>query len=145
MTKREDGAARIGFDFIERQDELQVVTGIVMDPVNVDSFGNKIPDAELIERIAFGFMESFQRVGTDHARETKDGPTLVNQQLVVVESFIARTEQKIGNAVVPQGAWVLSVRVLDDQVWERVRSGELNGFSLEGVFVRVKIEKKKAA
>ncbi len=139
----ENAAARIGFEILERQDELQVVTGIVMDPENVDAFGNQIPDRDLIERIAFGFMEQFQRIGTDHARQSAEGPTLVNPQLVVVESFIARTEQKIGNAIAPRGAWILSVRVLDSEVWERVKRGELNGFSLEGVFVRVKIEQSK--
>ena len=129
----------------ERQDEKRVVTGIVMDPKNVDSFGNRIPDQDLIERIAFGFMEKSQRIGTDHAKGA-DGTTLANISLVIVESFINRNVQRIGNRKdVPVGAWVLSVRVNDDAQWERVVRGDLTGFSLEGVFVRVPIAKKKAA
>ncbi len=143
-TKR-SAAVRVGFEIIERQDDKQVVTGIVMDPENVDAFGNQITDVELIERIAFDFMAKFQDVGTDHASK-KGSP-----ELVVVESFIARTELKIGRNTVPKGAWVLSVRVMLDKIWDRVKRGELNGFSLEGVFVRVPIKqahkprKKKAA
>lgn len=138
------GAACLGFEIIDRQEDKQLVTGIVMDPVNVDAFGNRIPDAELIERIAFDFMAKFQDVGTDHTSKRGDS------KLVVVESFIVRTEQKIGNAIVPAGAWVLTVRVMDVKIWERVKRGDLNGFSLEGVFVRVPIKKtesqqKKAA
>lgn len=136
---KRSGAVRIGFEIIERQEDKQLVTGIVMDPVNVDAFGNRISDEELIERIAFGFMAKFQDIGTDHASKRGD------PKLVVVESFIARTEQKIGNAIVPKGAWVLTVRVMDVKVWERVKRGDLNGFSLEGVFVRIPIKKKAEA
>jgi hypothetical protein len=135
-TKR-SGAVKISFEIIERQEDKQLVTGIVMDPVNVDAFGNSIPDPELIERIAFGFMAKFQDIGTDHASKRGD------PELVVVESFVARGEWKIGNATVPEGAWVLTVRVMDEKTWERVKRGELNGFSLEGVFVRVPIKKTK--
>ena len=35
---------------------------------------------------------------------------------------------------VPQGTWMLSVKVDNDDVWSKVKSGELKGFSIEGHF-----------
>lgn len=140
---RSVGAKRFSCKILHRQEELRVVTGIVMDPVNIDAFGNRVPDKDFIERVAFGFMERFQRVGTDHKLSSAGG-TVVNPKLVVVESYIARQKHKVFGTEVPEGAWILSVKVLDDEVWDRVKRGELNGFSLEGVFVRVPIAKKKA-
>ena len=35
----------------------------------------------------------------------------------------------------PVGTWFVTMRVLNDEVWERIKSGELKGLSIEGYFV----------
>jgi len=35
----------------------------------------------------------------------------------------------------PKGTWFVSMRVNNDEVWERIKSGELKGLSIEGYFV----------
>jgi hypothetical protein len=45
----------------------------------------------------------------------------------VVESFIARDDDPI---FVP-GSWVMAVHIPNPEIWELVKSGELNGFSLQ--------------
>ena len=35
----------------------------------------------------------------------------------------------------PVGTWFVTMRVLSDEVWERIKSGELKGLSIEGYFV----------
>ena len=35
----------------------------------------------------------------------------------------------------PVGTWFVTMRVLNDMVWERIKSGELKGLSIEGYFV----------
>ena len=35
----------------------------------------------------------------------------------------------------PVGTWFVAMRVLNDEVWERIKSGELKGLSIEGYFV----------
>jgi len=35
----------------------------------------------------------------------------------------------------PKGTWFVTMRVLNDDVWERIKSGELKGLSIEGYFV----------
>jgi hypothetical protein len=48
----------------------------------------------------------------------------------------------------PKGTWFVSMRVNNDEVWERIKSGELKGLSIEGYFVDkmetlAKTDKKK--
>jgi hypothetical protein len=58
-----------------------------------------------------------------------DGKTY---EAFVVESFVARD----GDPDFIPGAWVAGVHVKDEELWGRIRNGELNGFSLEGLALR---------
>lgn len=56
----------------------------------------------------------------------------------VVESWIVEDKDKDKSAKynfnVPQGTWMVSMKVENDEVWEAVKSGEVKGFSIEGYF-----------
>ena len=34
----------------------------------------------------------------------------------------------------PKGTWMVSMKVLNDEVWKAVKDGEVKGFSIEGYF-----------
>jgi hypothetical protein len=34
----------------------------------------------------------------------------------------------------PKGTWVVKMKVLDEKVWDEIKQGKLNGFSVEGWF-----------
>jgi hypothetical protein len=40
----------------------------------------------------------------------------------------------------PEGTWFLGARVNNDEVWNKIKAGEVKGFSVEGVF-KYKVEK----
>jgi hypothetical protein len=61
----------------------------------------------------------------------------VNGQVKVLESYLAPTDFTIGELAVRKGTWLLAVRVLSDELWERVKSGDLTGFSIGGSARRV--------
>ena len=65
----------------------------------------------------------------------------------VIESVVFTKEKTevmgIPEGVLPEGWW-LGVQVLDSETWEKVRKGEYNMFSIEGVAKREPIEKKTA-
>ncbi len=107
-------------------DELQVVWGEVYAPGFPDSQGDFMT-AETIREMAYGFMKksALDSIDTNHSRE-KNG-------CYIVESFIARED----DAVFIPGSWVIGVKVPDQDVWAMVKSGDLNGFSIDGVGVRV--------
>jgi hypothetical protein len=57
--------------------------------------------------------------------------------LTAVESWIVESEQdksRMYNLNVPMGTWMVSMKVLNDEVWEQVKSGVVKGFSIEGYF-----------
>jgi hypothetical protein len=105
--------------------EEQVVFGEVYAPGFPDSQGDFMSPDE-IKKMAYNFMRkgALSNIDTNHT-QTPNGS-------YVVESFIARDDDPV---FIP-GSWVLGVKVPDQGVWQMVKSGELNGFSLDGFGVR---------
>lgn len=79
-----------------------------------------------------GFIQNFNIM---HDPEQK------TSGLTIFESFITNTDRGIkpmkGFEDAPEGSWFLTAKVDDDAVWEKVKSGEVKGFSVEGVFQQV--------
>jgi DNA adenine methylase len=105
------------------------VLGIVLEPEVVDAQGD-IYSAEEIRAAAHRFMEDFGGLGLMHRLR-------VNGQVKVLESFLAPTDFVVGDLAVRKGTWLLAVRVLSDELWERVKTGDLTGFSIGGSARRV--------
>ena len=36
---------------------------------------------------------------------------------------------------VPKGTWMVSYKINDDSTWQKIKAGELNGFSIAGQFI----------
>lgn len=133
---------RRSFNFLDRQDIdgwERIVTGVVADPETVDSYGNII-DAETIRRAALQFMEYFQNMGVNHDKGPDGQSVILNDQIKILESWITREESVINGQLVPAGAWVLTVRIVDDEIWAGVLSGEFIGFSLEALCKRIPLD-----
>lgn len=106
-------------------DELQVVYGEVYAPGFPDSQGDFMTLRE-VQKMAHRFLAKGAVDAVDQMHDNvKTGST-------VVESFIAREDDSI---YLP-GAWVVGIHIPNRELWNKVKSGEYNGFSLEGpVFV----------
>ncbi len=104
---------------------LRVVTGPVLIPDVVDLQGD-FEFAEDIQKAAHGFMEDARNIGEMHTKFGKIG--------VPVESWLLRDFMFVDTGkefkIFPPGTWMMSVHVTDDKVWEKVRNGELTGFSI---------------
>lgn len=123
MLKRESDSSVL----IKKADEeLQIVWGEVYAPGFPDSQGDYMT-AETVRKMAYSFMQksALGSIDTGHTRQTNGS--------YIVESFIARE----GDPVFIPGSWVVGVHVPDTSVWGLVKSGELNGFSLDGMGIRV--------
>jgi hypothetical protein len=57
----------------------------------------------------------------------------------VVESWIIEDEKQDKSAKygfnLPKGTWMISMKVNNDDIWNKVKAGEVKGFSIEGYFV----------
>lgn len=105
-------------------DELQIVWGEVYAPGIPDSQGDFM-SAEEIRKMAYDFMlqGKQQMVDVNHDNQLYG--------CCVVETFIARDDDSV---FIPQ-SWVVGVCIPDATLWGMVKSGELNGFSLQGLAV----------
>jgi len=88
---------------------------------------------ETVKRASELFLE--QKRTSDHTFEHQSRVTDVH----VVESWIVQDpdmdKSKAYGLSVPEGTWMVRVRVDNEEVWESVKSGEVRGFSIEGYFV----------
>lgn len=100
----------------------------------VDWSGDVVSDADNLEKAAHDFILKSRAADLNHNR------TPVGE---VVESFVF-TPDKIEKLGVPEGilpacGWIVTMRVNDDAVWARVKSGELKALSVGGRGARTPI------
>lgn len=73
-------------------------------------------------------------------------PTLSLQGVTIFESFISDKSRGIqpmkGFEDLPDGTWFISAKVENPDVWAKVQSGEVKGFSVEGIFSYMKKPKQ---
>jgi len=108
--------------------EERFVLGIVLEPETVDS-QKDIYSAEEVRQAAHKFMEEFGNVGLMHKVN-------VNGKVKILETYLTPCDCTIGKQDVKEGTWMLAVRVVDDELWKAVKSGDLAGFSIGGSAIR---------
>lgn len=107
---------------LKRDEEQQIVYGVVYEPDVVDAHGDFM-DADEIEKAAHVFLKEFRNVDKQHDFTSKVGE--------VIESYIAPADFELGGQTVTKGTWMMAVKVVDD-VWTGIQKGEFTGFSLAG-------------
>jgi len=131
-------------EIVKMQDvnnEKRIVTGIAM-----------IPDKKILRRTADGqdYFVFFSKETVKRSselflmRSNHTGTTLEHNKFIpdgvsVVESWIVDNPQQdksmsLGFKDVPKGAWMVSYKVDNDEVWENIKSGKVLGFSIEGTY-----------
>jgi hypothetical protein len=105
--------------------EMQVVWGEVFAPGIPDSQGD-VMDVDDIREMMFRFMKADRLKKIDVRHSTAESGA------AVVECFQARD----GDPDFIPGSWVLGVWC-PSEVWAEVKKGDLNGFSLDGMGIRV--------
>ena len=98
----------------------------------IDSQGDWIRPDEL-RKAAWDFMrKSFMKKGRTIGNQHKE-----DAEATVVESYITPVDMEVEGELWKAGSWVVSVKVDDESLWQRVESGELNAFSLGGKGLRI--------
>ena len=107
--------------------ELRIVYGEVYAPDRPDAQG-EFMRAEEIQKMAHEFARAGRMASIDLMHDNKiiEGPC-------IVESFIARK----GDPDFIEGAWVIGMHVPNDDVWAKIKKGEINGFSMEAIVTRI--------
>ena len=79
---------------------------------------------ESVRQFAYGFMINGFDIDLDHDNVS------VTAGVRIIESFIAGENDSRGFT---EGAWVVGIHVLDDDIWNDILTGELNGFSYQAL------------
>jgi hypothetical protein len=86
---------------------------------------------ESIEKMSQDFMKEYRQyeVKTDHE-------DVANEVCVVESWLVADSYKDKANALginVPEGTWMVAMKVNNIETWDRIKSGELKGFSVESM------------
>lgn len=127
--------------FAITNEEKQLLTGVVMladTPIyRKDENGEEFYvtfTKDIIEKMAFRYMKNqfSQNVNLEH------DPGREVEGVFLVESYLFDEDRgvKIPDFIgdVKPGSWIATFKVDNAEVWERVKKGEFEGFSLEGNF-----------
>ena len=104
----------------EKDSRKQIATGIVLEPYHVDKQGDWLTPEGIenmfSEEVDHGVMHSV--FPDDHSK--------------IVRNEVIEEPEKIGGQEFPAGTWVVSRKYKDDDLWNLVEEGVLNGFSMGG-------------
>ena len=121
---------------ILKAEEERYVLGIVLEPNDGKAGAPLDPDAqsdvysaEEIREAAHKFLADFRNLGLQHKE-------FISGAAKVVESYISPTDFSVGGVKIRRGTWLLAVKVIDDALWDAVKSEKLTGFSIGGSAVR---------
>lgn len=112
-------------DFIQIKkidEERQIVYGEVYAPNLIDTHGAMMLPED-VEIMAHRFMQLAHirnAIDTNHDQKPNGS--------YPIESFIARNHPDY-----EEGAWVLGVKVTDTNLWQAIKSGKLNGYSMQSM------------
>jgi hypothetical protein len=90
--------------------------------------------AETIKKLQQKFMleKLLDKTNVEHGRKFLNGVS-------VVESWIVddpkKDKQQVFGMDYPKGTWMISMKIEDDAIWQKVKDGKLNGFSVQGYFL----------
>lgn len=120
------------FEIKKSSEEKRLAFGWASVANIVDSQGDVI-DAEELEQAAYNFVRFYREGGEMHER---------GGCAELVESIIF-TPEKLKALGLPENTlppcWWIGFYVTDDEVWNKVKSGEYSMFSIEGKAIREEI------
>lgn len=108
---------------IVRADYKRVVFSEILIPDTPNAYGD-ISSAAAIEEFAYQFAMQGYGIDVNH-----DNVNVMGGKAVVVETFIARA----GDPDFIVGSWVVGMKILDDNLWQEIVKGNINGYSYEAM------------
>jgi len=126
VATKKSTSSELRFEIQKSNSAQHIVSGIVYAPNEVDSHG-EYATAEAITEGMLSFMESTQLIRLNHEEPLN---------CCVLECFQAGEDTHKEGTLIPAGAWWLSVRVRDPDVWQAIIDEEITGFSMAGLASR---------
>ena len=120
-----------GIEIVKIDKDRRMVYGVFLVPEEADHDGDVI-SMDDVEKVAHKFMADYRTIDEMH-EDVIDAD--------IVESAIAWADGlEYYGKVIKKGSWFGGVKVYDNDVWEKIKSGEYKGFSVRISGVRQPIE-----
>lgn len=121
-----ENVTKLDVAFKDVNSDKMIATGVVYVPDVLDTHDEMMLAAD-VELMAHRFMGTLKNNQID---------LMHNNRLVkatAVESFIVCADHPI----YPEGAWVLSIKIEDPELWADIKCGKFNGFSVETFITKI--------
>jgi len=127
--------------FAFSDDEQMIVTGpaMVPDQLILRKDENGVPfhvffSKDTVKKIAQKFFEYNKQNNTDinHDDDITTNNTLLESWIVTDPKM---DKSKAMGFEVPEGTWMASYKINNEETWNQIKAGELNGFSVAGQFI----------
>lgn len=139
MDSLSNNGYRMSWSFSE--DDQMIITGPAMIPNSLiarkDQLGNTFHvyfSQDTIKKIAQKFLANADNNNTDINHDDN-----VTNENTLLESWIVENPQidkaKTLGYNIPSGTWMVSYKINNKETWNKIKSGELNGYSVTGNFL----------
>jgi hypothetical protein len=130
-SKKFTGEQKVHADFVMKSfdEDEHIVYGQVYAPYVLDSHFEMMLPAD-VKKLAHRFLLTSKNQQIDVMHNNK------RIKASIVESYIA----KAGDDQYDEGAWALATYIEDPIVWEAIKAGKLNGYSLEAYVYKEEAE-----
>lgn len=122
--------------------EERFVLSMVLEPTDGNDGATFQPDTqndvystEDVRKAAHAWMENYGAIDLMH-----NWRAIGKQDVRTLESYIAPVTFKLGDDEVQKGAWMLALRIANDELWGAIKSGDLGAYSIGGTANRVPLE-----
>ena len=142
---RTDRGYKMSFQFAD--EDQRIIVGPAMIPQQL------IPRKDALGNIYHVYFtkETVRKISEKFLRENKHNNTDVNHDDAVVtdntllESWIIDNKDHDKSGMygynLPEGTWMVSYKINDEETWNKIKSGELKGFSIAGNFIEKAVNK----
>ncbi len=139
MNSLSNNGYRMSWSFSE--DDQMIITGPAMIPNSLiprrDALGNMFHvyfSEDTIKKIAGKFLED----NNAHKTDINHDDNIVEEN-TLLESWIVEDSEKDKSSLLgydlPAGTWMVSYKVNNEETWNKIKNGELNGYSVTGQFI----------
>lgn len=108
-------------NLLKSSEELKQALFVVMVPDEVDAHGD-IASAAEVAKACHNFNVFCRQPNLFHISKTKS--------FNFVESYILPVDMDYNGNLIKAGTWVANLQIHDDELWQLIKSGEVNGLSI---------------
>jgi len=130
----------------EAEGEERIVTGVMISADTIIYRNDNVygeHDVRFRSDEIKKIHKKFHKNGFNNNLNEMHDPEKEIEGVTMIESYIiggnnrAQAPEAFAEQSLKEGSWIASYYIENDEIWEKVKTGEFGGFSVEGIFKRV--------